>query len=129
MADYRLPQNRPSLESLQEEFMDQSESEKFRARTQKLIRDSGFDEHAFMLNCMAKLYERHGVSELTEFMSHVKSSLGMVDQSKSQSKAYEFVKGIPALSNRRIGYTFGRKGGLFFFLRNQGVEHEADVEH
>ena len=126
MAHYKPPHNIPSVESLRTEHEDQSESEKFVAQSKQLIVQSGIDEHAFILNCIAHLYEQGGVSELTKFMSFVKSSLGIIDDTRTQSKAYEFVKGIPALSDSRIGYTFGRKRGLFLFLKNHGGSNGTD---
>jgi hypothetical protein len=126
MAGYLPPLDRPSVELLQRGFVDQTESAKFCSHTLNLIANSGFDQRTFVLNCIAHLYERNGVSELTEFMSYVRSSLGIIDNTKTQTKTYEFVKGVPAISEGKIGYTFGRRGGLFFFLIKQGGTNVSD---
>jgi hypothetical protein len=120
MADYKPPQYRPSADDLRNEYADQSESEKYAEKGRHIIRASSIDEHTVVLNCIAFLYQRNGVSELTEFMSYIKSSFGFVDDSKSQSKIYEFVKAIPAISAGKVGYTFKKKrGGLFLFLASK----------
>jgi len=126
MADYKPPNYRPSVDVLRKEFPDQTESAKFLQKAKELLQTTPLSEETFMLNCLGFLYERNGVSELTEFMSFVTTNLGIVDTTKSKVKTYEFVKGIPALSGTRIGYTFKRRGGLFFFLRDQGGSDGID---
>jgi hypothetical protein len=117
MADYKPPQYRPSLYDLRRGYSDQGESNKFTDRARKIILEINMDEETVIMNCYGFLYQRDGIVELTEFMSYVKDHFGIIDNSKSQSKTYEFVKAIPALSNEKIGYTFRKKGGgLFFFL-------------
>ena len=120
MADYKPPQYRLSADDLRNEYADQSESDKFAEKGRKIIRANSMDEQTVVLNCIAFLYQRNGVSELTEFMSYVKSTFDLVDDSKSQSKIYEFVKAIPAISAGKVGYTFKKKGGgLFLFLTSK----------
>ncbi len=118
MADYRPPKARPSADDLRREYADQSESSKFTEKARCLIRQLNIDEHTVVLNCIAFLYQRNEISELTEFMSYIKSNFNLVDDSKSQTRTYEFVKAIPALSGSKIGYTFKKKsGGIFLFLK------------
>jgi hypothetical protein len=117
MADYTPPKIHPSSIDLRREYCDQSESDDFTEKARKMIHEVGLDENIIVLNCIAFLYQRDGISELTEFMSYIKSSYDLIDNSKSQSKIYEFAKALPALSGGKIGYTFKKKkGGLFFFL-------------
>lgn len=115
----------PSLRELRDEFADQIESEKFREVTVAFCQEENINLHelvGFVLGCLQKCTPR-GVEDLAQLMLtliegyHLKSKY-----SPDSSEIYEAVKGIPAHSNNRIGYTFQRRKsgedrGVFVFLR------------
>ena len=113
----------PNLAELQTEFNDQSESERFRDVTLALCERIDVSIQELIGVTLGYLHGRNpvGIEDLAEFMRRL-IHIYHLDYPPDSPELYEAVKGIPAHSGGRIGYTFqrrrsGAERGVFVFLR------------
>ncbi len=113
----------PNLLDIQNEFSNQAESERFREATVILCRRANTTIDELVDFTLTYLNGRTppGIEDLAEFMRFLIETYNLNDAPDSPG-LYEAVKGIPAQSAGRIGYTFrrrrrGRERGVFIFLR------------
>lgn len=113
----------PSLTEIQNEFNNQAESEKFQDETTIFCRRENTNIHELVGITIGYLHGRTppGIEDLAEFM---RALIGIyhLNYLPDSPELYEAIKGIPAHSAGRIGYTFqrrrsGTERGVFVFLR------------
>ena len=117
----------PDLVDTQNQFSDQSESERFRDATVLFCKKENVNTRELIGVALGYLHGRKsfGIEDLADFM-RLLITIYHLDYKPNNQKLYEAAKGIPAHSGGRIGYTFHRgKGrskrgierGVFIFLR------------
>ena len=127
MANYQ-PEKRPfpNLHNIQNDFSNQTESDRFSKETLNLCEKANITISKLIEFTLITLNEptRTGIEDQQVFADVlIKRYQNLPDDTESVS-LYRGIKGIPAHSIGRIGYTFGRgKGkwgkekGLFLFIR------------
>ena len=113
----------PSLHELQREFSDQAESDKFQNATTEFCQRQTLSVQELVGVALGHLHkcEPPGVEDLGKFMRSL-IYIYHLDHRPESAELYEAVKGIPAHSGKRIGYTFQRRKsgderGVFVFLQ------------
>jgi hypothetical protein len=125
MADYPgATRPFPELTEIGNEFSDQSASEGFRDATLAFCHtiNVSIDEIVGVTLGYLQRCNPIGIEDLAEFMRQLITIYGLTEYQPDSTALYEAVKGIPAHSRGRIGYTFQRRRqgadrGVFLFLR------------
>lgn len=124
MADYPgATRPYPPLADTQNEFVDQTESQRFREATIAFCNRTNITVDQLVNVTIVYLNGRipPGIEDLAEFMRFLIQTYNLDDAPDSLA-LYEAVKGIPFHSAGRVGYTFrrrrrGSERGVFIFLR------------
>jgi hypothetical protein len=123
MANYRVATQFPSPAELTIEFRNQSESTRFRPRLTRLAEIAQRPSSRFVHDTIDHLrsHDLHpGVEDLLVLMRLWIRWYGL-NLDDTSSLIYQAVKGLPSISDGRVGYTFnrrrrGRQRGVFLFL-------------
>lgn len=112
----------PNIADIRNEFAIQTESEKFMGATEAFCKKENITTADLVNVTLGYLTTRTppDIEDLAEFMRFLITIYHLNDEHDSP-ELYEAVKGIPAYSTGRIGYTFRRrrKGldrGVFIFM-------------
>ena len=113
----------PRRRDIQSEFSNQSESEKYRNVTVSFCNKREININELVGFTLGFLEARNtdGIEDLLVFMEALGEIYNIRHAQRNES-LYEAIKGLPAHSDNRIGYTFqrrksGNKRGVFLFLR------------
>jgi len=113
----------PNLQDIQIEYADQIESQNFREVTVSFCQKREISLQEFVGVSIGYLHGRIpiGIDDLTIFMVALGNIYG-IDNASENQELYKAIKGIPAHSDGRIGYTFQRRRqqeerGVFLFLK------------
>lgn len=124
MANYqRAIRPYPSLSEIRTEFSNQTDSDRFSEKTKNYCNKINISIDELIGLTIGYLSQRppEGIEDLEVFMEFL-IMIYKLNESHDSPALYEVVKGIPANSQGRIGYTFNRRKtgnqrGVFIFLR------------